>query len=175
MAHGHGGQGPDLGGVNLVYCNDFDQIRGFPRLPSAHSVHRAKALRSWMELAIPHPTTKSFFAYDDVVDLQLKKTTAFLELQVDVRRGVEWQAMLLQPDAQQGRAARLPLQLRWTRVHHFGYPSTPLAHAPASPCSTLVMYHGCSPCAFKALVRELCSLGQQRTATRSGLARRSAC
>ena len=60
-----------------------------------------------MELAIPHPTTKSFFASDDVVDLQLKKTNAFLELQVDVRSGVEWQAMLLQPDAQQVRAARL--------------------------------------------------------------------
>ena len=36
-----------------------------------------------MELAIPHPTTKSFFTYNDVVDLQLKKTTAFHELEVD--------------------------------------------------------------------------------------------
>ena len=42
-----------------------------------------------MELAIPHRTTKSFSESDDVVDLQLKKTTAFLELQVDVRRAVE--------------------------------------------------------------------------------------
>jgi hypothetical protein len=42
-----------------------------------------------MELAIAHPTTKSFSESDDVVDLQLKKTTAFLELQVDVRRAVE--------------------------------------------------------------------------------------
>ena len=94
-----------------------------------------------MELAIPHPTTKSFFKSNVVVDLQLKKTTAFLELQVDVRSGVERQAMLLQPDAQQARAARLPLRLRWTRVHS-GYPSTPLAHAPTSPYSTLVMFHG---------------------------------
>ena len=72
-----------------------------------------------MELAIAHRTTKSFSESDDVVDLQLKKTTAFLELQVDVRRGVEWQAMLLQPDAQQVRAARQPLRLRltWTRFH----------------------------------------------------------
>ena len=46
-----------------------------------------------MELAIPHRTTKSFFAYDDVVDLQLKKTTAFLELEVDIRSGVERQTM----------------------------------------------------------------------------------
>ena len=94
-----------------------------------------------MELAIPHRTTKSFFKSDDVVDLQLKNHRAFLELQVDVRRGVERQAMLLQPDAQQVRAARLPLRLLWTQVH-FSYPSTPLAHAPTSPCSTLVMIHG---------------------------------
>jgi hypothetical protein len=73
-----GGQGPNLGGVNLVYCDDFDQIRCFPRLPSAHSVHRAKALRSGLELAIAQATTKSFSASDDVVDLQLKKTTHFL-------------------------------------------------------------------------------------------------
>ena len=129
--------------MNLTFCNDFRQIRGFPRLPSAHSVHRSKALRSGLELANAQATTKSVFASDDVVDLQLKKTTAVLELQVDVRRGVEWHlaAMLLQPDAQQVRAARLPLRLRWTRVH-FGYPSTPLARAPTSPCSTLVMFHG---------------------------------
>ena len=42
-----------------------------------------------MKLAIAHRTTKSFSESDYVVDLQLKKTTAFLELQVDVRRGVE--------------------------------------------------------------------------------------
>ena len=117
------------------------EIRCFPRLPSAHSVHRAKALRSTLGLAIAQGTTKSFSESDDVVDLQLKKTAAFLELQVDVRSGVERQTMLLQPDAQQVRAARLPLWMRWTRVH-FGYPSTPLAHAPTSPCSTLVMIHG---------------------------------
>ena len=134
------GQGPDLGGVNLVYYYDFDQIRCFARLPSAPSVGRAKALRSWMELAIPHPTTKSFFASDDVVDLQLKKTTAFLELQVDVRRGVEWQAILLQPDAQQVRAlrdCRCGRALRWTRVHFALWLSFPASRA----CSHLPMQH----------------------------------
>ena len=35
-----------------------------------------------MEIAIAHRTTKSFSASDDVVDLQLKKSEAFLELQV---------------------------------------------------------------------------------------------
>ena len=89
-------QGPNLGGVNLGICDDFSQTRRFPRLPSAHSVHRAKALRSGLELAIARATTKSFFAYDDVVDLQLKKTTAFLELEVDIRSGVERQTMLVQ-------------------------------------------------------------------------------
>ena len=75
--------------MHLVYYYDFDQIRCFARLPSAPSVGRAKALRSSMELAIAHRTTKSFSESDDVVDLQLKKTTTFLELQVDVRLGVE--------------------------------------------------------------------------------------
>ena len=75
--------------MNLGKCCDFSQITRFPRLPSAHSVHRAKALRSTLELAIVQGTTKSFSESDDVVDLQLKKTTAFLELQVDIRRGVE--------------------------------------------------------------------------------------
>ena len=83
------GQGPDLGGVNLTFCDDFRQIRCFARLPSAPSVGRAKALRSGLELAIAQATTKSFSESDDVVDLQLKKTTTFLELQVDVRLGVE--------------------------------------------------------------------------------------
>ena len=78
-----GRQGPDLGGVNLTFCDDFRQIRCFP-LPSARSVHHAKALRSPMELAIAHRTTKSFSESDDVVDLQLMKTAAFHELQVDV-------------------------------------------------------------------------------------------
>jgi hypothetical protein len=102
-----------------------------------------------MQLAIPHRTTKSFFAYDDVVDLQLKKTKAFLELQVDIRRRRGKQAMLFQPDAQQVRAARLLHRVRWLRVR-FDHPPTPLNHGPISPCITLAMVHGCSPCACKA-------------------------
>ena len=82
-------QGPNLGGVNLVPCDVFDQIRSVPRLPSARSVHCAKALRSPMELAIPHRTTKSFSATDNMANIYLKKTTTFLRIQVDVRRGVE--------------------------------------------------------------------------------------
>ena len=42
-----------------------------------------------MELAIPHPTTKSFFESEVAVDLQLKKTAAFLELQLDAQRRVK--------------------------------------------------------------------------------------
>ena len=84
----YGGRGPALGGLDLVYYDVFDQIALFSRLPTARSVHRAKALRSPIELAIAHGTTKSFSEYNDVVDLQLKKTAAFLELQVDVRCSV---------------------------------------------------------------------------------------
>ena len=43
-----------------------------------------------MEFVIAHRTTKSFFESNDVVDLQLKKTAAFLEFQVDVRCSVAW-------------------------------------------------------------------------------------
>ena len=57
--------------------------------------------------------------------------------------------MLFQPDAQQVRAARLPHRVRWIRVR-FDHPPTPLKHGSTSPCITLAMVHGCSPCAVKA-------------------------
>jgi hypothetical protein len=38
-----------------------------------------------MVLAIAHRTTKSFLESEVVVDLQLKKTAAFLELQLDAQ------------------------------------------------------------------------------------------
>ena len=57
--------------------------------------------------------------------------------------------MLFQSDAQQVRAARLLHRVRWIRVR-FGHPPTSLKHGPTSPCITLAMVHGCSPCAFKA-------------------------
>jgi hypothetical protein len=63
------------------------------------------------------------------------------------RRGT--QAMLFQSDAQQVRAARLLHRVRWIRAR-FGHPPTSLKHGPTSPCITLAMVHGCSPCAFKA-------------------------
>ena len=135
--------------MNLGISYVFSQIAYVTRLDPDTVGAVQIALRSWIKDRIAHPTTKSFSESDDVVDLQLKKTTAFLELQVAVRRGVEHQAMLLQPDAQQVRAARLPLRLHWTRVQ-LGYVSTALAHDPTSPCSMLVMYHGCSPCAFQS-------------------------
>ena len=78
-----------LGGPNLVHSDYFNQIRRFARLPTARSVHRAKALRSPMVLAIAHRTTKSFLESEVVVDLQLKKTEAFLELQLDAQRRVK--------------------------------------------------------------------------------------
>lgn len=65
-------RGPALGGLDLAFFDDLSQITRFPRLPTARSVQRAKARRSWMELAIAHPTTKSFFETDVVLDLQLK-------------------------------------------------------------------------------------------------------
>ena len=84
----HTRRGPALGGLDLAFFDDLSQIIRFPRLPTARSVQRAKARRSWMELAIAHPTTKSFFESDVVLDLQLKKSTAFREFQMGARRGV---------------------------------------------------------------------------------------
>ena len=54
-------QGRGLGGPDLVYCYEFNEIPRFARLPTARSVHRAKALRSTLQLAIARGTTKSFF------------------------------------------------------------------------------------------------------------------
>ena len=86
-------QGPRLGGVNLGIYVVYSQIESFSRLPSARSVHLKKALRSPVELVIAHRTTKSFFKSNDVVDLQRKKTAAFLQFQVDVRCSVVWNCM----------------------------------------------------------------------------------
>ena len=127
-----------------------------------------------MRNPIAHRTTKSFSESHDVVDLQLKKTTAFLELQVDVRSGVERQTMLVQPDAQQVRAARLPHRLRLTRAR-FGRLHKPLTHAPTSPYLMQAMDHGWLPCAVQSFAEALLSLVQQRTTARSGRARTSAC
>ena len=75
-----------MAGPDLVYWYNFDEIPRFARLPTARSIHRAKALRSGLELAIAQATTKSFFESEVAVDLQLKKTAAFLELQLDAQR-----------------------------------------------------------------------------------------
>ena len=86
-------QGPGLGGVNLGISVVSSQIAIVPRLPTARSVHRAKALRSLKEFAIARKTTKSFFEPRVVLDLQLKSKAAFLGLQVDVCCSVVWSCM----------------------------------------------------------------------------------
>ena len=78
-----------MGQISFVHSDDSNEIGRFARLPTARSVHRAKALRSPMVLAIAHRTTKSFLESEVVVDLQLKKTEAFLELQLDAQRRVK--------------------------------------------------------------------------------------
>ena len=84
-----GRQGPDLGGVNLVYYYDFDQIRCLTRTgaDALGSVHCQPT--GSMRGRIAHRTSWLASSGPCVVDLQLKKTTTFLELQVDVRLGVE--------------------------------------------------------------------------------------
>ena len=156
-----GRQGPDLGGVNLVYYYDFDQIRCFARLPSAPSVGRAKALRSSMELAIAHRTTKSFSESDDVVDLQLKKTTTFLELQVDVRLGVE-----RRPCCSSLMLNRCALRDCCIGCAGFGYALATLPRlsnmVPPPHASRWPWFMDARRVLSKPLCDELVSLGQQR-------------
>ena len=66
-------RGPALGGVCLGIRTDFSQTRVATRLPTRRSVHVVKALRSTLEIAIALGTTKSFFKFDDVVDLRVRK------------------------------------------------------------------------------------------------------
>ena len=54
----------------------FVRDRGFVRLPTAQSVHAVKTLRSWMELARLHPTTKADSEMHDVVHFEVKKSAA---------------------------------------------------------------------------------------------------
>jgi hypothetical protein len=153
-------QGPDLGGVNLGICHDFSQIRCFPRLPSAPSVGRAKALRSTLGLAIAQGTTKSFSESDDVVDLQLKKTTTFLELQVDVRRGVE-----RRPCCSCLMLNRCALRDCCIACAGFGYASAAIPRLSHMPPPPHVARWSCIMDARRALSKprvELFSLAQQR-------------
>ena len=109
----------------------------------------------------------SFSESDDVVDLQLKKTTAFLELQVDIRRGVERRPCCSSLNAQQVRAARLLHRLRLTRAR-FGCTLTPLPHAPPPPYLKQAMDHGCLPCAVQSFAEALLSLVQLGPAAYDG-------
>ena len=68
------GRGPALSGVCLGKTIDFFQTRGRAGLPTRRSVHVVKALRSWIELAIAHPTTSADSADDVVVSVQVKKS-----------------------------------------------------------------------------------------------------
>ena len=69
-------QGPALGGACLRIGIDSSQTLGVPRLPTTQSVHAVKTLRSWMELAIAHPTTKPDLQKRDVVHLETKNSAA---------------------------------------------------------------------------------------------------
>ena len=147
--------------MNLVYCDVFDQITRFPRLPSAHSVHHAKALRSTLELAIAQGTTKSFSESDDVVDLQLKKTTTFLELQVDVRLGVE-----RRPCCSSLMLNRCALRDCCIGCAGFGYALATLPRlsnmVPPPHASRWPWFMDARRVLSKPLCDELVSLGQQR-------------
>ena len=66
-------RGPALGGACLRKPTDLSQTRSATRLPTRRSVHAEKSLRSTLEIAIALGTTKSFFKFNDVVDLRVRK------------------------------------------------------------------------------------------------------
>ena len=72
-------RGPALGGACLtikLLCTDLCQTHGFVGLPTRSSVHAAKALRSPMELAMAHRTTKPDSQKRDVVHFEVKNSAA---------------------------------------------------------------------------------------------------
>ena len=159
-------QGPDLGGVNLVYYYDFDQIRCLTRTgaDALGSVHCQPT--GWMRGRIAHPTSWLASSGPCVVKHSLVHKEQFV-LHVDSapRRG-----KADQPDAQQVRAARQPLRLRltWTR---FGRLPTPLPRAPTSPYLKLAMAHGCLTCAFPSTLARAAQLGSAALIDRNQRAR----
>ena len=70
------GRGPALGGVCLGKTIDLSETRGFARLPTRRSVHVVKALRSWIELAMAHPTTSADSEKHVMVSLEAEKSAA---------------------------------------------------------------------------------------------------
>ena len=120
----HDRRGPALGGACLTICTDLCQTRGFVGLPTRSSVHAAKALRSWIELAIAHPTTSADLKSDIVTSLQVRISAATLTFAVQAyaeprRDGVtaafrsKTRRLLVLPHAWRSRAphfrARRPL------------------------------------------------------------------
>ena len=60
----------------LTKYTDLCQTRAVARLPTRQSVHDVKALRSSMELAMAHRTTKPESKKHDVVHFEVKKSAA---------------------------------------------------------------------------------------------------
>ena len=69
-------RGPDVSGVCLGIGTDSSQTCVVARLPTAQSVHAVKTLRSPMERAVAHRTTKPDSKKHDVVHFEFKKSAA---------------------------------------------------------------------------------------------------
>ena len=101
-------------------------------LPTRRSVHVVKALRSWIELAIAHPTTSADSADDVVVSVQVQKSGDILPFGVQALAAedvLEW----LQPSGRRPEGCCCSTELSGGRGRELGvagYYTRPIMHAP---------------------------------------------
>ena len=110
----------------------LSETRGRAGLPTRRSVHVVKALRSWIELAIAHPTTSADSADDVVVSVQVQKSGDILPFGVQALAAedvLEW----LQPSGRRPEGCCCSTELSGGRGRVLGvagYYTRPIMHAP---------------------------------------------
>ena len=101
-------------------------------MPTRRSVHVVKALRSWIELAIAHPTTSADSADDVVVSVQVQRSGDILPFGVQALAAedvLEW----LQPSGRRPEGCCCSTELSGGRGRILGvagYYTRPIMHAP---------------------------------------------
>ena len=117
----------------------MSETRGRAGLPTRRSVHVVKALRSWIELAIAHPTTSADSADDVVVSVQVQKSGDILPFGVQALAAedvLEW----LQPSGRRPEGCCCSTELSGGRgrlPEATGYRQRRTMHVPCMPTMTL--------------------------------------
>ena len=136
-------RGPALSGVCLGKSTDSSETRGRAGLPTRRSVHVVKALRSWIELAMPmaHPTTctKPDSKKHVVVSVQVRKSGDIWPFCVQAQAAedvLEW----LQPSVRRPEGCCCSAELSGGRgrlPEATGYRHRRTMHVPCMPTLTL--------------------------------------